>query len=134
MEYSIWADYLEHLKNKGYPKPEKYIFAEHFCNDKPSAGKLYQLAVDGKKKATTGSIWAYDYDNEPLLNPGDLTILTNYDGSKACIIRTKKVIIKKFKEVTEEEAEKEGEGDLSINYWRRVHKEYFIEECKRIEK
>ncbi|MCE1169090.1 MAG: ASCH domain-containing protein [Sphingobacteriia bacterium] len=82
--------------------------------------------------ATTGSIWVYEFDEEPILNPEDLTILTNYDESRACIIRTKSVIIKKFNEITEEEAMKEGEGDLSLEYWRRVHKEYFEEECKRI--
>jgi uncharacterized protein YhfF len=134
MEYTIWKDYLEHLEQNGIPKPEQYLFAEHFCNDRASADKLYQLAIDGKKKATTGSIWAYEYDKEPILNPGDLTILTNYDSSRACVIRTKKVIIKKYKEITEEEARKEGEGDLSLGYWRRVHKEYFEEECLRIGK
>jgi uncharacterized protein YhfF len=90
--------------------------------------------IDGKKRATTGSIWAYEYDKEPILRPGDLTILTNFDKSRACIIRTKNVAIKKYIEITEEEARKEGEGDLSLEYWRRAHKEYFEEECKRIGK
>ena len=134
MEYTVWLDYIEHQKRIGNHNPVHYVFAEHFCNDKLSADTLYQLVIDGKKRATTGSVWAYEYDNEPILNSGDLTILTNYDESRACVIRTKSVIVKKFKEITEEEARKEGEGDLSLGYWRRVHKEYFEEECNRIGK
>lgn len=31
-------------------------------------------------------------------------------------------------------AQKEGEGDLSLGYWRRVHEIYFSNECKRLGK
>ncbi len=134
MEYQVWSEYLEHRKELGIKGPIRYVFAEHFCYDKEPADRLYQLVIDGKKRATSGNLWAYNYDKEPILNSGDLTILTNYDETRACIIRTEKVTIKKYKEITEEEAKKEGEGDLSLGYWRRVHKEYFEEECKRIGK
>lgn len=134
MEFAVWSAYLEHREKAGNRDPVSYVFAEHFCNDKASADKLYQLVLDGKKRATTGSIWAYEHDGEPVLNPGDLTILTNYDATRACVIRTKSVTIKKFKEITEEDARKEGEGDSSLEYWRRAHKEYFEEECGRIGK
>lgn len=132
MEYLVWQKYLDYRKSLGITDQVCYVFAEHFCNDKPSADKLYQLAIDGKKRATTGSIWAYEYDREPVLKPGDLTILTNYDETRACVIKTKSVVIKKFKEISEEDAQIEGEGDSSLEYWRRVHKEFFEEECKRI--
>ena len=132
MEYAVWNTSLEYRKSIGNYDPVSYVYTEHFCNDKPSAEKLYQLAIDGKKRATTGSIWAYDHDKEPVLKTGDLTILTNYDETRACVIKTKSVVIKKFKEVTEQDARIEGEGDSSLEYWRRVHKEFFEEECKRI--
>lgn len=132
MEYPVWKNYLEYRKSHGNNDAVSYVFAEHFCNDKPSADKLYQLAVDGKKRATTGSIWAYEYDKEPVLKAGDLTILTNYNETRACVIKTKSVVIKKFNEITEEDARIEGEGDSSLEYWRRVHKEFFEEECTRI--
>jgi uncharacterized protein YhfF len=132
MEYTVWKKYLEYRESIGNHDAVSYVFAEHFCNDKPSADKLYQLAISGKKRATTGSIWAYEYDKEPMLKAGDLTILTNYDETRACVLKTKSVVVKKFKEITEEDARIEGEGDSSLEYWRRVHIEYFEEECKRI--
>ncbi|OAT33655.1 hypothetical protein M975_1016 [Buttiauxella brennerae ATCC 51605] len=34
----------------------------------------------------------------------------------------------RFSDVTEEFARKEGEGDLSLEYWRREHKAFFTRE------
>ena len=34
----------------------------------------------------------------------------------------------RFCDVTEELARKEGEGDLSLDYWRQEHKEFFERE------
>ena len=33
-------------------------------------------------------------------------------------------------EVSKEHARKEGEGDLSLAYWRQVHKDFFSDELK----
>ena len=41
------------------------------------------------------------------------------------MIMIKKVIITKFKDITEEEAALEGEGDLSLSYWKEVHRNLF---------
>lgn len=42
--------------------------------------------------------------------------------------------IRKFKEITEEEARLEGEGDLSLDYWRKVHEQFFRTEYEEKEK
>ena len=51
-------------------------------------------------------------------------------GDAYCVIQTVKVYIKSFKEVSAEHAYKEGEGDLSLAYWRKVHEEFFTDELK----
>ena len=38
---------------------------------------------------------------------------------------------KLLKERREALAALEGEGDLSLDYWRRAHKPFFIQECER---
>lgn len=47
-------------------------------------------------------------------------------------MRTTKVYTVPFKDVSAEHAAKEGEGDLSLDYWREVHKEFFTEELEEI--
>ncbi len=42
-------------------------------------------------------------------------------GVARCIIRTNAVNIVPYDEVTREFARKEGEGGLSLDYWRDIH-------------
>ena len=132
--YPIWKKYLLSLGETPETTSKKIILADHFCNDKESADYLYELALTGIKRATTGSTWVYDYYKESILKPNDLSILTNFDGTKMCILKTIKVTIKKFSEITSTDAQIEGEGDKTLEYWRKVHKEYFEEECNKIGK
>lgn len=63
---------------------------------------------------------------------GDHSIILDSGDNAICIIRTSKVYITTFDSVTEEHAYKEGEGDRSLSYWRKVHREFFTNELKEI--
>ena len=60
-------------------------------------------------------------DNEKIPEVGDLSVITYGNGLPGCIIETKEIRIKPFKEITGDEARLEGEGDLSLDYWRKAH-------------
>ena len=47
------------------------------------------------------------------------------------MIQTVKTYVCPFMEVSEEHARKEGEGDLSLAYWRKVHEEFLTGEYER---
>jgi uncharacterized protein YhfF len=130
--YPVWDKYLRSINENPETTTKKYLLVDHFTDNKESADKLYDLALSGIKRATTGSLWICRHYKEPIMKAGDLSIVTNYDESKMCIIKTTKVTIKPFNEVNSEDAEIEGEGDKSLDYWRKVHKEYFEKECKEI--
>lgn len=83
--------------------------------------ELISLVLTGKKTATTS---LFD-DNEKLPVIGEKSIICYDDGMEACIIRTTDVKVMKFNEMTEEYAKLEGEGDLSLNYWKKVHYDFF---------
>ena len=52
--------------------------------------------------------------------------IIHYDNEKdACIVKTIDYKIMKFKDMTEDLAALEGEGDLSLEYWRKVHFDFF---------
>ena len=57
--------------------------------------------------------------------PGDLSILLDADGHPRALIRTTRVDIVPFRDVTEEFAALEGEDDRSLVSWRREHERYF---------
>ena len=81
--------------------------------------ELFELVRCGRKTATCAVL-----DNEPLSSPGDVEQIVN---SKGEIIKIKiiNVEIKRFCDIDEEWAKKEGEGDFSLAYWQKEHKEFF---------
>ena len=102
----------------------------YFCTDEESANHLASLVVQGEKQATASLLWSYEADNEPLPEVGQLSVITNWEGEPQCIIQVTEVDIKPFNKVTAEFAFTEGEGDKSLDYWRKVHWEFFSKECE----
>lgn len=96
------------------------------------ADKLAQLVKDGIKTATCSAYCFYEMEEEDLPEAGAYNIILDSDDQAVCIIRTTKVYITSFNEVTADHAFKEGEGDRSLEYWRDVHKSFFTEELKEV--
>jgi len=103
--------------------------AWHFCDQEQPANELAELARTGIKTATSSLLWAYEAEGAPVPKPGDLSIITTWDGQAVCLIETTDVVIWPFSDVDESIAFEEGEGDRSLAYWRRVHWEAFSREC-----
>ena len=93
---------------------EKWKFA--IDND-----KLIELVLSNKKIATS-SLYIED-TKLPII--GEESIICYDNDSFACIVKTIDYKIMKFNEMTEEYAKLEGEGDLSLDYWKNVHCNFF---------
>ena len=103
-----------------------------FGDNEESADHLADLVVRGVKRATAGLVWSYEATNLSVPKPGDLSIVTMWNGRPRCVIETTRVDIAVFSAVTAEFAAVEGEGDGSLRYWRDVHTAYYARECARI--
>ncbi|MBQ9827955.1 MAG: ASCH domain-containing protein [Lachnospiraceae bacterium] len=88
---------------------------------------LAELVKDGIKTATASAYPLYEIEGEPLPEAGEYSVIRDSGDEAVCIIRTKRVYVAPFKEVSAEHAYKEGEGDRSLEYWRKVHEEFFAE-------
>lgn len=80
--------------------------------------KLVELVLSGKKTATTS---LYNENDIPIVNEESILIFDN--EKKACVTKTKKVIITEFKNISEELSILEGEG--TFEEWKKAHIEYF---------
>ena len=87
--------------------------------------KLGLLVRDGPKRATTSREDDYAPGGEAMPVPGDHSVILDGDGQPICIIRTMSVEIRPFGEVDAQFAWDEGEGDRSLEDWRRGHLWYF---------
>lgn len=100
----------------------------HFCDNEREADKLAELVVRGIKRATSPSLWFFESQGDPLPQPGDVHVVSNWAGEARCIIQTTEVTVAPFNEVSAEHAAAEGEGDGSLAYWRQVHWDYYHRE------
>ena len=91
------------------------------------ADKLAHLVAIGEKTATASAYPLYELEKEPLPAVGAYSVILDSSGNAVCMIRTEKVTVVPFEEVTAEHAYKEGEGDKSLAFWREVHETFFTE-------
>ena len=92
--------------------------------------ELVELVLSGKKTATTSLYSGY---NCYLPKIGDKSIITYSNGEDACLIENTNVIVTEFKNITEKLAYLEGEGDRDLNYYKKVHEEYFKTRDKKFD-
>lgn len=91
------------------------------------ADALLDLVLAGTKTATSGALWDYEGEDEPLPEPGTLSILLDGSGTPRALIEATEVSVVPFAEVDAEHAFLEGEGDRSLTHWRAVHQRFFVD-------
>lgn len=123
----FWQAYLETTQ-----KPSDTTLYEifHFDDNKNDANTLAALVVAGRKLGTASLLWEYQSGAGQAPKKGDLSVVTDWSGNPQCVIETTVVEVVPFKDVTEAFAASEGEGDLSLAFWREVHWRYFGRVCK----
>ena len=124
------AEEMWNLYTKSNNVKNKTYHAWSFGSDPLTANELAKLVVDGVKTATASAYQLYALEKCPLPPVGGLNIILDGDNKAVCITETTKIYICPFMEVSEEHAFKEGEGDKSLSYWRKVHKDFFSKELK----
>ena len=97
-----------------------------------ASDELAELVVKGIKTATCSALAIYEVENESLPEVGNYSVILDSRGDAVCIIKTTRVSVVPFCKVSAEHAYKEGEGDRSLDYWRRAHMEFFSKELGAI--
>ncbi|MBQ4050222.1 MAG: ASCH domain-containing protein [Oscillospiraceae bacterium] len=89
---------------------------------------LAELVKTGIKTATCSAYPIYAIEGEDLPGAGELSVILDSNDEAVCIIRTEKVWVQQYCDTDAVFAAKEGEGDRSLSYWRRVHEAFFRSE------
>lgn len=126
---AMWKDYLATVGENEIDTTKSYT-SWHFCDNEEDANDLVDLVLCQTKRATASLYLAYEYENEEVPKVGNTSIITDWCGIAKCIIETIKIDIVPYNEVSEEFAATEGEGDKSLDDWRRAHWSYFSREME----
>lgn len=96
----------------------------HFGTTEAMANALLQLVLDGKKRATASAFPGYALSGEDIPKAGEMSVITWWDGTPGCFIRTTNVRIIPYNEITFDIARLEGEDDC-LTSWQRNHQAFF---------
>jgi uncharacterized protein YhfF len=120
------------LSARGIVLPPGPVRVDGYGDSAELSTGLLDLIRSGRKRAGTGLLWAYEHDREPIAAAGDIEIVVDHRNQPALITRIVSSDVIAFNEVTAEYAAIEGEGDGSLEYWRKGHWNFFSRECRRI--
>lgn len=122
---AFWQRYLDGLLAVHPHRLANLPAAWSFGDDSEMADRLAQLVLDGEKTATCSR-----YLQGNILDEGGLSILLSGEGEALCVLETFELRVIPYNEVTPKFAAQEGEGDLSLDYWRKAHWTYFSREAQ----
>lgn len=97
-----------------------------FAGNKEITDELLSLYLIGKKTAGSSVVEDFLSAGDQLPQIGNYWIFLNSKEVPSCILKTINTKIHKFNDVPVEIAVAEGEGDLTLEYWRKVHGGLYI--------
>ena len=123
---------LAQLAAVGMDVPTGPVRLDCYGDSEALSKELLALIRTGQKRAGTSLLWGVEADGEELPKPGDIEVVLDFQHVPVLVTRIKTVEVVSFSQVTAAYAAIEGEGDGSLEYWRKGHWAFFSRECARI--
>lgn len=98
---------------------------DQFGDHPALADELGALVLAGTKTATCSALWEWEAEGSDLPQVGKKTVVLNGAEQPICMIETTEVQIQPFNQVDAQFAYNEGEGDRTLESWRREPWKYF---------
>lgn len=124
---SVTALWHAYLRSRGQdPATTDWTYlAEAFADTRALQDELANLVLAGRKRATAACTKELEAAGVPVPRVGDHLVVLDGRGVARCVVRTTKVTIRAFEDVPASFAAREGEGDGSLEYWKREHWAYY---------
>jgi len=87
---------------------------------------LLDVALSGRKTATSSLLREWQEEDTLLPEPGDLQIMINSAGDEVARVIITKVEVRKLGEVDDAIANAEGEGFKNTSQWRKAHEQIWL--------
>ena len=130
---AYWQKFLSTLPGDS-PYHAKTYVAEGWGDSPAMADELGALIVQGAKTATCSAVWEWEAEGNPIPQAGLITIALDGRGEPLCIVEAVEMTVRNYNEVDADFAREEGEGDLSLKYWREEHRNFFSRVLPKIGK
>ena len=120
IELAFWNDYL---KRTSPSRRVRTPFIEAaFAGNRKVTDRLIRLYLRGRKIAGSSLVRDFKAAGDPLPRVGNYWIILDSKERPRCLVRTIRIEINRFANIPKRVVLAEGEGDLSIEHWKRVHR------------
>ncbi|MBN4046857.1 ASCH domain-containing protein [bacterium AH-315-P07] len=126
---SFWAKFLDDTDRDEFTVLYDSFY---FGDSEDLATSLAALVLEGRKAGTAGLVWEYEAEGLRLPEAGDLIVITAYSGNPLCVIEVTQSEVRAFNQVEADFAAAEGEGDLTLAWWREAHWSFFGRLCETL--
>ena len=121
---------LQHVLEAAFPGEEARYFLPMSIGSTPeTADDGAVLILNGTKTLTSSPFWDYPDGKFPFV--GALCVLLDGSGRPRGIVETTRVEIMPFGAITEEMARAYGEGEQTVEWWRRVMGAFYMASAAR---
>jgi uncharacterized protein YhfF len=128
---AFWQAYLASLPEQAKPRSPAYG-VWYFGDTREVAETCAKLVKAGIKTATSGLVWEMEADGDLMPQPGDQAVVTDLNGEPYCVIEVTECVVRPFAEVDKQFAFDYGEGDRTLEDWRKDTWDYFAPICERL--
>jgi uncharacterized protein YhfF len=123
----MWQEYAAARPAAVAVCPEHTV--ERFGDSAELADELLGLVLDGRKRATAELVGEFRARGDDLPRVGSHWVVCDGTGAPRLVLRSTELRIGTFDQVDAEFAADEGEGDRTLESWRRGHRGYWERTC-----
>lgn len=128
IELKFWQEYVNSLEEA--KRPQQASVMASYAGSPEITDELLELYLSGKKWAGSSILEDFISSGDPIPKIDDYWIYLDSKSIPRIILRTEETVLNKFYNVPESIAIAEGEGDLSLEYWREAHSRFYLPQIK----
>jgi uncharacterized protein YhfF len=125
---AFWQRFLESQRD---PVEAHGRFYESFRigSEPEDADEGARLIRRGQKTATSSLLWEYEAQGKALPRVGSLSVIEDGRDVAICVVETTWLQVLPFDQVDAEFASDYGEADGTLDGWRRLCWDYYVDAC-----
>ena len=130
----IEAFWIAFLESPSAPNDANERFYESFriglADEDAETGA--ELILSKQKTTTSSLLWEYESSGKALPPLGNLSVVENGRRAPVCIVQTTWIEAIRFDDVDAQFAFEYGEGDRTLEGWRKMFWSYYSNACKAL--
>lgn len=123
-ERAFWKEHVARLP--AGERPRGAFVEAAFAGGRAATDGLIRLYRQGKKTAGSSLVEDFETAGDPLPKVGNYWIILDSRERPQFLVKTIRVEIHRFGRIPASVARAEGEGDLSVSHWKKVHRAAYL--------